>query len=435
MSFRPLIVVPTRNRAELALAAIASALDCTAAGLRIWVSDNSTDDAEIERLRGACAALGEPRLEYLRPPEPLSMPRHWEWIVQRALAQDSVTHLAFLTDRMVFVDGALDELLRVAARHPAQVLVYPNDHLDDLERPVRLNQHEWSGGLLEVDSAAFVAHMRASGWSIALPRLLNCMAPLAVCARLQAFYGSVLDSIAPDVCFGFRMLEREPSFLFLDQPLIVDYAIARSNGHSAARGIQTAAFRDFLDQLDQRGMNYLAPVPGLAGIVSTVFHEYNAVREQSRSARFPPLNLATSMRLLEGDIRRVEDPQERQAQRVIAEHWQRRRREAGMPSGIWSDRLQRVGARLAPAYLGRKLVKSLSRSKADYRGGLWRSLKRCGIQPYAIGERITEWPDTSTALAHARTHTLPPVAARPSLAYRVQARLLESPGAGRDTAP
>ncbi|MBL6749661.1 MAG: hypothetical protein ISP90_04030 [Nevskia sp.] len=444
MSFSPLVVLPTRNRAELALTALGSVLECPEQELRVWVSDNSTDAAQAERLRAACAGLGDPRLQYLRPDEPLSMSRHWEWIVQRALAEGAkpgaATHLAMLTDRMVFVAGALTDLLRAAARHPQHVLVYPNDHLDDLRQPARLNQHEWTGAVVELDSTAFIAHMRASGWSIALPRLLNCMAPLAVCERLRAAYGNVLDSISPDVCFGFRVLEREPNFLFLDRPLIVDYAIARSNGHSAARGIQTGDFKDFLRQLDARGMNFLAPVPGLPGPVSSVFHEYNAVRAHSHSPRFPALNLATSLRLLRGELRRVEDPQERQLQQAAVAHWRRRRLAEGMPAGTWRDRAGRIGAKLAPGYLGRKLVKSLSRRRSDYRSAFWRLLGRCGMRPYAVGERISEWLDPAAALAHARTRPLPPVPALPGLAYRVPGRLVEvgspaSSGGAGEAAP
>ncbi len=45
-----LVVIPTRNRAELAINAINSVLSQENCELELIVSDNSTDDAEVSRL-------------------------------------------------------------------------------------------------------------------------------------------------------------------------------------------------------------------------------------------------------------------------------------------------------------------------------------------------------------------------------------------------
>lgn len=59
-----LIVVPTRNRADLARKAIRSVLDQREADVRVLVSDNSTSEAELEELAAFCDALKDERLQY-----------------------------------------------------------------------------------------------------------------------------------------------------------------------------------------------------------------------------------------------------------------------------------------------------------------------------------------------------------------------------------
>jgi len=74
-----IILVPTRNRAELATRAVASC-----AGARVLVSDNSTDDDERARLAAFCAGA---TVEVVRPPREMQMGEHWEWASAEAWAR------------------------------------------------------------------------------------------------------------------------------------------------------------------------------------------------------------------------------------------------------------------------------------------------------------------------------------------------------------
>src|SRR2546421_11171775 len=65
------VVIPTRNRANLAQAAVKSVLDQGLSQVTILVSDNSTDDAGAPALPAPCEAL-DPRLgRHPPPPEPV----------------------------------------------------------------------------------------------------------------------------------------------------------------------------------------------------------------------------------------------------------------------------------------------------------------------------------------------------------------------------
>src|SRR5687767_14195030 len=101
-SVKPVIVIPTRNRADLAQNAIKSVLDQSRCNPVVIVSDNSTIALEVEKLRTYCETLNDARVKYVRPHTPLPMPDHWEWALVQALAMTDVSHLMYLTDRMVF---------------------------------------------------------------------------------------------------------------------------------------------------------------------------------------------------------------------------------------------------------------------------------------------------------------------------------------------
>jgi hypothetical protein len=426
---RPVIVVPTRNRSDLAANALRSISAEPDARVSIWLSDNSTDAAESVRLRQFCESTGDKRIRYMRPPEPLMMSRHWAWIIEQALAAPEISHVGFLTDRMIFVRGALSALMQAAQKHPDRVIAYPNDSLDDIRVPVHLVQNDWSGRVLEIDSGNFLDHLRKVGWSGALPRILNCLVPKEQFEKIRAFYGNICEAIAPDVCFGLRTLERDNSFLFLDRPLIVDYALSRSNGHSAARGETTRDYKDFLKELDQRGLNYAAPVPGLTGPANCIYHEYTRVREFSKNTRFTPINFAEYFTLITRDLRKLEDPAERAAQAVRTEEYRNRYLASGelRYSDLLKVNIKRVIAleKISPAYLATKLIRRLSQLIPAW-APFWRGLSsRFATESLAAGKRITTWPSAAEALTFVASNPLPRSPGPAMYEYKLKARALD----------
>jgi len=101
-----LVVIPTRNRAQLAIGAIQSVFSQEVDNVRVLVSDNSTIAEEVASLSRYCEQLQDKRLRYLATPADLPMSPHWDWAMTQALESDA-THFTVLTDRMVFRPGIL----------------------------------------------------------------------------------------------------------------------------------------------------------------------------------------------------------------------------------------------------------------------------------------------------------------------------------------
>src|SRR5439155_16777896 len=111
------IVVPTRNRSDLAINAIRSVLQQSVDDVIVVVSDNSTDPSERERVRAFCAA-NERTIHFAPPDRDLPMAENWNHGIERALDIDSVSHVLILTDRMLFKPGELGILVDAIREHP-----------------------------------------------------------------------------------------------------------------------------------------------------------------------------------------------------------------------------------------------------------------------------------------------------------------------------
>jgi hypothetical protein len=74
------VIIPTRNRSEYLEAAILTALGQESDDFELVVSDNHSEDATAEML----SALKDRRLRVIRPPRPLAMVQHFEWVLRQA---------------------------------------------------------------------------------------------------------------------------------------------------------------------------------------------------------------------------------------------------------------------------------------------------------------------------------------------------------------
>ncbi len=271
-----LVLIPTRNRTDLAMNAVLSVLaqGISEAELSLVISDNSADEDQVNQLAAFCA---EKNVRVIRPPQSLAMPQHWEWAMKNAL-NEQITHVLYLTDRMIFKEGALRALLTIIQRHPLRIISYNHDRINDLSLPVRFEQDRWTGKLLELTSENLFFLTSQSTLHSCLPRLLNCVVPLTVLEKVRTRFGSLFDSIAPDYCFAFRSLAVEDAILYYDKTLLVHYALARSNGASAARGEASRDHDDFLKNLRDGELNAASPIPELYTVGNAIIHEYEAVR-------------------------------------------------------------------------------------------------------------------------------------------------------------
>jgi glycosyltransferase involved in cell wall biosynthesis len=303
------VVVPTRNRSAIAMNAIRSVLDQPGENVAVMVSDNSTLETERKALANFCSALGEARVRYVCPPEPLPMAAHWQWAIEQALAVYSASHFTYLTDRMMFRSGALAEALNLAALYPDKIISFNIDRINDHLRPIRVEQYPATQKLLELETIDLSRLLSQAVFHAGLPRMLNCIVPREVFGRMQQRFGDVFSSIAPDFRFCCRCFESEETILYYDKSLLFHYAQDRSNGATVSRGEVSQDNVDFAANLpvDNSRRNYATPIPQLITAVNAVFNEYLVFKQESGSPRFFAVDLEKYLRANAEEVRQFED--------------------------------------------------------------------------------------------------------------------------------
>lgn len=312
------VAIPTRNRADLAINAIMSVLyqpNCEE--VEVLVSDNSTDPKDIETLQKFCQENNNKRLRYIRPPESLSMSKHWDWLINQALVKYPINHFLYLTDRMIFKAGQLQEVRDIVKLYPEYIISYDHDRIADDKKPIKLEQSNWTGKLHRVKSTQMLRLSSQSHFHPSLPRMLNSIAPRNVLNQISQSVGTIFSSIAPDFNFCYKSLGVVDSILYLDKALIVHYAILQSNGASFLRGIPSKASRDFIANLGQPKLCSSSPIPELETIGNAILHEYCTVKQEIGSDKFPAIDMVNYLKCLASDIKQIEDLELRKEMEVI----------------------------------------------------------------------------------------------------------------------
>jgi hypothetical protein len=342
------IVIPTRNRAELAIMAIRALLD-EPCDLQVLVSDNSTSASEVETLAAFCDAAADPRLIRLRPPRELSMPAHWDWALRQAMERFDGTHFTIHYDRKTFRPGHLALLAGLAARFPDEVITYASDATGDDERRVTLWQPAVTGRLYSIRTqrvAQLFAEGRWADTAQAAPILANCVVPRAVLERIRERFGSYCDSIGPDSCFWFRFSALWDRTLHYDRSLAVLHHGHFGNGYHYQHGDVAYFRRPFGD------VPWLAaaPIPGLDLGLNLLYHEYELVRRETGD-RLPPIDMGGYLRDLASFIPVLPDESTRaEMLAVLRQHGYTEPPSAGLS---WKQRLGRRLVRLAAYRFGR----------------------------------------------------------------------------------
>jgi hypothetical protein len=301
------IAIPTRNRADLAMGAVESVLRSARPEVTVVVSDNSTDASERKLLEEFCAREAGRGVHYVRPAEPLPMGEHWEWLWQVVKRKFEPSHLAYLTDRLVFTAGAIPQLLDIIDQEPERVVSYHHDHVDDLSSPVQLVQTQWTGQLLELDARKLLELSSRVIYGDYLPRMLNNVAPMATLATLEKRFGNVFRPISPDYCFAYRCLATCDTILYLDRPCMIERAMSRSNGISFMRGRPNEAAIRFASELSAPRFG-ATPDPAFETNANAICQEYCSVREEVGGNRLPPVEWRSYLAANAISIDRLEDP-------------------------------------------------------------------------------------------------------------------------------
>lgn len=317
------IVVPTRNRASLAINAIRSALDQPYHNFRVMVSDNSTSTENSRTLSQFCEQLEDSRLRYVRPPEPLSMSKHWDWAIRKALGSYKANHFMYLTDRMILRPGELKKIAELVKTTPDKIVSYNHDHLIDYEKPIRLEQARWTGRVFEVDSSRLLFLSSQCIYYACLPRMLNCVVPRSLLEAVRYRFGSVFSSVSPDFNLCYRSLDLVESIMYYDKSPLIHYALDQSNGMSTQRGITSKDHVDFIANLEPNGrqMYYASPIPEAKTMFNAIVHEYCVVKQETQSPKFPDLNKRKLLLCMTAEVAKFEDPRlKAEMQAVLASY-------------------------------------------------------------------------------------------------------------------
>jgi hypothetical protein len=347
------VVIPTRNRAELAMIAI-RALLAQPCDLQVLVSDNSTSASEVEKLAAFCDATGDARLVRLRPSGELSMPAHWDWALRQATERFDSTHFTVHYDRKTFRPGQLALLTDLAASFPDELITYPSDYTGGEERNVTLWQPPATGRLYAIRTqriAQLFAEGRWAATASTAPILANGVVPRAVLERIRARFGSYCDSIGPDSCFWFRFSAIAARSLHFDRSLTVLHHAQHGHGYHYQHG-DVAYFRKPFGDVAWLAA---APIPGLDLGLNLLYHEYELVRREI-SDRLPPIDMQGYLHDLASFIPLLPDQARRDEMLAIL-------RQHGFTEPLpptvaparpsWERRLKRHLIRLAADHLGR----------------------------------------------------------------------------------
>lgn len=282
------VIIPTRNRADLAINAARSVLSYGGKDLRLLVSDNSTNQADISTLAEYCGQLSDPPITYLRPPQPFAMTEHWEWAMQQALNLSDVSHFIYLTDRSMFKPNEVGRIIELSRQNPDRVISYDWVTVFDHLNPIQVEKRTHTGQVIPVTSERLLYLASRSLIPNCLPRMMNSCAPRKVLEAIGKRFGSVFASISPDYNFCFRCLEVVDAILYYDAAAYVSYAIPRSNGVSAV-GMSTPATQDFDSQMNLGGerRSFATPEPAFETPANYALHEYCLVKAETKSEKFP----------------------------------------------------------------------------------------------------------------------------------------------------
>ena len=300
-----LVVIPTRNRADLAINAILSVLNQpNCEEVQVLVSDNSTDLKDIEILHKFCQENDNERLKYIKPPEPLSMSKHWDWAINKALELYDLNHFLYLTDRTIFKLNDLKEIKLIAQMYPEEIISYGYDTVLDHKTPVEVLENIWTGKILKVKSSHLLSLSSKCIMPASLPKMLNCVVPRSIFNTLSNHFKNIFTSISPDYCFAYRCLAICEHILYYDKAPISMYGIERSNGSAFCRGLYSETTKDFITSSTLNGSGLLAdsPIPEFRCVCNAKLNEYYFVKKETRSPKFLDIDKGKYLEAVAGEV-------------------------------------------------------------------------------------------------------------------------------------
>lgn len=216
------ILIPTRNRPELAELAIEAALEASDEDCEVVVADNGDAPLRIP--------ASNRRLRHLRPEGVLSMPENWE----RALRAARGEWVMLLADKYVLVPRGV-ELLRSLATPQTEAVTYAYGVLRQQLNPendCRTDSLRRAGGHLTWPAGVGNVCMRDAKPSLAsiyataryprdCPMLYTALVRRSLLERAARRTGVFFVGPAPDVCSALQILAESDAYVETEWPVVM----------------------------------------------------------------------------------------------------------------------------------------------------------------------------------------------------------------------
>lgn len=348
MTVKISVVIPATNRPKLARDALLSVLNQSLGPHEIIFSNNGANPQVFAAIRDLLAA---DFIHYYEQPALLSMPDHWNFLVEKAQG----THLIVVTDRSILKRDAIERLTAVFAENKGvEVISWPWDLYYESGH-VRRYKSKYHEGRVAAEEVLIESLDPFSGYPVRLPRALNSCVSMAVIEKIRRTTGSVFGPLNPDYSFAYNCLLSIEWLYFLGRPLMVMQGLNVSNGGHSYLGAATG----YISSLGIRDPFKYSPVKAALVENSIIEDFYVACRRYKRLDLLKKFDVTSlyirchleylekwSARILSSDeLRQIKF----EIQNAIAkENIEIHRKVKSIKTGLWRRHLYLLAKRVVP---------------------------------------------------------------------------------------
>lgn len=357
------VVVPTRDRPEFVRWSVSALVAQTFGDLEIIVSDNAT----AEPCRDVIERIGDPRVRYVAPEQPLSMAENWRFATGHATGD----YVSVITDKTVYMPSALEHAAAAIEHLDPDIVTWWSDGYDPLDETVSITEGFYRPYFDELRSTdydprrvlserlRFAERRGTEGVRYYWGKLTFGVFSRALLERIERTAGHLFFPIAPDYTSMVPALWLADRALDLGRPLQLTFNSNVSNGQRVATF--PAHARRFLHETDPTGavLDRL-PIPRLyMSVHNIVAHDYDTSLRRVAGDDAPHVDRANLALRAAEDLEDVQwdDRKEERAQREILDQWCR------TAGGIASDQ-QALTRRIARRHRVRQRVRGAARAMA-----------------------------------------------------------------------
>ncbi len=261
------IVIPTRNRPELAIQAIRSVLLQTYVDFEVLVLENSDNN---------CLSLTEfrddPRVRIMPSTSVLSMPDNWE----RGLSVARGEFIAYISDKDRFVCTALEIVADAIDEETGCIFNYRKAWFES-DSAILAVQRCTNGRLVIPTSDVLLAWFDTVTHRHNAPMIYCSFVRNSLVQELRSINGRFFFGNAPDVCSGILLTAMRESYVLIDRVLSIANSGNWSNGIAVRdHGDRHAVSGAFLREFGEDPIRRLGLPPTVSTAAAEVLHSCQA---------------------------------------------------------------------------------------------------------------------------------------------------------------